>query len=121
MAAWRQEESMSAGSASNCRCGTSHFVTSTPTGGRDFQRSVTPKVVTEVVPAQALDCRVIAADYTAMCELLGRLDFHGFCAGYLDHSTWLSMREAGGRASRTVAAVKSGSGGERRQSASYAS
>ena len=38
---------------------------------------------------------MIVADYTAMCALLDLLDFDAFCAGYLDHGRWRSLREKG--------------------------
>jgi hypothetical protein len=63
------------------------------------------------------DCRVIVTDFIAVCELLEPLDFDGFCAGYLAHSTWLSLREPA--AGPAVAVMTSGRG-ELRQRASYA-
>jgi hypothetical protein len=67
------------------------------------------------------DCRDIVSDYAEICDLIdliGPLDFDGFCAGYLEHGAWRVTREH--RELRVRIVVEESNGEEQRDGATYA-
>lgn len=56
---------------------------------------------------------MILADYTALCDLLGPLNFDTFCAGYVEHSAWLWKRARGTGPPASAVLLRSRCGGER--------